>query len=80
MPPVRGAADWDGRPPCDGWHWLRRRRDGAVRIALYKDGDDWRVADAIGRTVIRRVDTVGRLFVHVRPIPTPTDLGGPCRV
>jgi hypothetical protein len=57
-------AKWDARAPVTGWYILIRRRDGECRMAFRRDTySDWRVADAIGRTVIRSSEQVQDLFV-----------------
>lgn len=63
--------DWDGQPPGEGWHWLRRKGTGGARMAYWSRRTSWRVADAIGRTVIRSELKVSQLFTYERPVPNP---------
>jgi hypothetical protein len=61
---------WDGKPPCAGWHWLERRRDGAWRMACYADGF-WHVSDSIGRTLRWHPTRICRLYAYGLAVPEP---------
>ncbi len=60
---------WDGQAAI-GWHWLRRRRDGA-EVMAFRDAT-WRVADAIGRTSVRDVAFVARHYELTRAVLPPS--------
>lgn len=64
---------WDGRPEGPGkWHWLAGRK--GLRPA-YWNGSAWRVADEIGRTMVRSADTVARRYGYWSPLlPTGLEL------
>lgn len=67
-------AAWNGRPAKLGWHWLIRQRDGQPRMAYYdRVGAGWRVADAIGRTVVLSESKVAKLYVYGEPVPEPIE-------
>ena len=61
---------WDGVPTCDGWHWLRHRGRGDYRMGFYT-GRYWRVADAIGRTVILADGVVARRYTYYACVEPP---------
>jgi hypothetical protein len=43
--------EWDGKPARAGWHWLERRKDGALRRAYWHPKRlHWWVAVEEGRT------------------------------
>jgi hypothetical protein len=43
--------DWDEKPVRAGWHWLERRKDGALRMAYWHQQRlNWWVAVDEGRT------------------------------
>ena len=43
--------DWNGKPDCEGWHWLVRLRDKVLVMAYWHpDRLHWWVADEEGRT------------------------------
>ena len=64
----RGHADsWDGIPETEGWYLLRRRRDGAARLAHWCRRT-WRVSDSIGRTVITSEQSVSQRFALERRV------------
>ena len=43
--------EWDAKPEREGWHWLERRSDGALRIAYWHPKRvNWWVSDDEGRT------------------------------
>jgi len=66
-------SDWNGVPQKDGWHWLNRQRDGAMRMGHYRRTDGfWRVADEIGRTNIADGSKVAKRFTYVCEVQQPT--------
>jgi hypothetical protein len=44
-------SEWNGKPARTGWHWLERRKDGALRMAYWHQHrlNSW-VSDEDGRT------------------------------
>ncbi|USQ97261.1 hypothetical protein [Caulobacter sp. RL271] len=58
-------------PHPDGIYWLRRRRDGAMRMGFFCRLT-WRVADEIGRTRIYG-GSIDRLFEVGPRIELPFD-------
>ena len=43
--------DWNGKPERVGWHWLERRKDGALRMACWHPHRlNWWISDEEGRT------------------------------
>ena len=68
-----------GGTPCDGWHWLQRRSDGAMRLGFYNRLGGWRISDAIGRTSLMGRVAVARDYrlVAALPLPlSPADIDG----
>lgn len=63
--------EWNGRPSVKGWHWLRRRKGGDVRMAFWTLYGGWRVADEIGRTTIRSESFVAKKYTHLRLVAEP---------
>lgn len=67
--------EWNGWPSSNGWHWLRRKRDGAMRLGLWSRYQ-WRVADEIGRTTIRSSTVVARWYDYRQAVQEPDDIQG----
>jgi hypothetical protein len=65
--------EWDGTAPHNGWHWLRRKGGGDLRIAFSLSGTDWRIADSIGRTASFPASQVMMLYDYVASIDPPKD-------
>lgn len=63
----------------NGWHWLQRRSDGAMRLGFFNQLGGWRVSDAIGRTELMGRAAVAREYrvVAALPLPlSPADING----
>lgn len=58
-------------PHPEGIYWLRRRRDGALRIGFFTRLT-WRIADEIGRTRIYG-SSIDRLYEVGRRVQLPND-------
>lgn len=66
------VAEWDGVPSGPGWHWLQRRRDGALRMGHWSRIAGWRVADSLARTSLRSERRVASLYCHRAVVILPS--------
>lgn len=64
-------SEWSGVPSGDGWHWLRRKKDGELRMAHW-GGGWWHLSDSIGRTRCISSIRIARLYSHFMAVSEPS--------